>query len=216
MISSFRQIEELFKEIDKELVSQIHIFTIGGAVLLYQGLRPATKDIDIIVENKAEFDLLKEVLMKLDFKGKLPELSYKHMNLSQVLVRDDFRIDLFHKTVCSRFSLSKEMIKRSKSVIRLNNVVLSLCSNEDIFIFKTMTEREGDLNDCVMLAQTGLDWGIILKELKSQTKEQDVWITWVGERMDILKERGLNIPIMQELDTLRMNYHEKLEKRYGK
>jgi hypothetical protein len=75
-----------------------------------------------------------------------------------------------------------------------------------------MTEREGDLTDCISIATTqDPDWNIILEELKHQIKQtkQDVWITWVGERLDILVERGLNIPIMKEVDNLREEYYEK-------
>ena len=47
MISDFKQIEELFKKVDQQLKNNIDIYIIGGAVLLYQGLKSATKDIDI-------------------------------------------------------------------------------------------------------------------------------------------------------------------------
>ena len=77
-----------------------------------------------------------------------------------------------------------------------------------------MTEREGDLEDCIALAQRELHWGTILSELKEQIEHLNnpVWITWVGERLDILKERGLNIPIMGEVNKLREKYFEDLIK----
>lgn len=66
------------------------------------------------------------------------------MNLSQIFVRDDFRIDLFHSNVCGGFSLSPQMINRAMKIEEFQNLTINLSSPEDIFLFKTMTEREVD------------------------------------------------------------------------
>ena len=78
-----------------------------------------------------------------------------------------------------------------------------------------MTEREGDLEDCINLAKKGLDWDIILHELKGQVKDskKDVWITWIGERLDLLEDRGLAISIKKDIDKMTLAYYEALEKR---
>ena len=214
MISKFNQIEELFKEIDSVLKRKIRIFVIGGVVLLRQGLKPATKDIDLIVETKEEFIILKNALNSINFTVKIPNIEYKNMNLNQIFLREDFRIDLFQKEVCGRFSISKGMMKRAVIILDLEKIKLAFCSNEDIFLFKTMTEREGDLEDCINLAQRGIKWDIILNELKNQIKQssQNVWITWVGERLDLLEDKGLNIPVMKEINQLREKYFEEYEK----
>ncbi len=62
-------------------------------------------------------------------------------------------------------------------------------------------------------SRSGLDWKIIIKELQNQIKQskQDVWITWVGERLDLLEDKGLEIPIMNEFDKLRNKYFKDLE-----
>ena len=84
---------------------------------------------------------------------------------------------------------------------------------------KTMTEREGDITDCISIAATqNPDWNIILEELLSQIKQskQDIWITWVGERLDLLAERGVDIPIMKQVDKLREKYFKRYEKNHKK
>ena len=216
MISKFNQIKELFKEMSEVINSPINIFVIGGAVLLYQGLKPATKDIDIVVETNLEFLNLQKFLRKLDFKTEIPGKDYNHMNLSQIFKRDDFRIDLFQKNVCGGFSLSDGMIQRGNLILDLDNLKVFLVSNEDIFLFKTMTEREGDLEDCIILAKEGLNWDTILNELQNQINlsKKDVWITWIGERMDLLVDKGLVIPIMKNLDKLRDDFFNNLEKSF--
>ena len=79
MISDFNQIEELFKEADQQLNTTIGIYIIGGAVLLYQGLKNVTKDIDMILPNKESYDDIHKALSSLGFKPKEPTETYKKM-----------------------------------------------------------------------------------------------------------------------------------------
>ncbi|MEK6970456.1 MAG: DUF6036 family nucleotidyltransferase [archaeon] len=211
MIERFEQAEQVFGEIDAATKEKIPIYTIGGAVLLKRGLKPATKDIDLVVSSRQEFLNLQNALVKIGFSKKIPGKEYTHMNLNQIFQRGEFSIDVFEKEVCGKFSLSENMMKRAEKVIELKHITVYLCSNEDIFLFKNMTERDGDITDCYEIATKGPDWNIILEELQHQIRQskQDIWVTWVGERMDILEERGINIPIMDQLNQLREAYMEK-------
>jgi thiamine monophosphate synthase len=65
MISQFKHIEDLFEEIDKVLDIKLDVYMIGGAVLLYQGIKPATKDIDLILKNKQDFLTLQKAGLRL-------------------------------------------------------------------------------------------------------------------------------------------------------
>jgi len=215
MISKFNHIEDLFKEIDAVLDRKLEVYMIGGAVLLYQGIKPATKDIDLILKNKQDFLTLQKALLKIGFNKKQASIEYKNMNLIYLLKREDFQIDLFLTKVCSKFCLSDGMIKRAKKIIDLKNISLFNCSNEDIFMFKTMTDRQGDLEDCIALARTGLNWQIIKEEIVNQIKTsgKDIWSTWIGERLDLLVERGLNIPIMKDINKLGEDYYNSIDKK---
>lgn len=218
MISDFNEIEKLFKQIDKVITEQANIVIIGGAVLLYQGLKTTTKDIDIVVQTKKEFTSIKKALKQLGFIAKLPSKEYQNMNLTQIFQKQDFRIDIFEKRVCGGFSLSKEMINRGHEILKLENMTLFNSSNEDIFLFKTMTQRQGDIEDCITLAQKGLNWNIVLKEITKQIKnaQKPVWITWIGERLDILVEKKIFIPIMKEINKLRNEFFNYLEGKQAK
>ncbi|MFH1916204.1 MAG: hypothetical protein ABIJ21_02985 [Nanoarchaeota archaeon] len=48
-----------------------------------------------------------------------------------------------------------------------------------------------------------------------RTSGNKVWITWIGERLDILEERGLNIPIMKDIDSLREKFFGDFEKSHA-
>lgn len=185
-------------------------------MLVYQGLKPATKDIDLIISNKQPYERFVIELKKIGFTPKNPTGVYIKMHASMILERSDFRLDIFLETVCKRLKLSKKMMQRAQSIISGNYLDVFHCSNEDIFLFKSMTERDGDLEDCISLAKRGLNWPTILTEMQSQIKQngEDIWITWIGERFDLLEEKGLHIPIINEIDALRNTYFNMIEKKY--
>ncbi len=73
MIESVEEIQNLFKEIDDFLSKtpeneKLEIFVIGGIVLLEQGLKPATKDIDLVVEMVMSLSYLKTLSISLVLK----------------------------------------------------------------------------------------------------------------------------------------------------
>ena len=216
MISNFKDLNQLFKEIDCNLSEKTEFYVIGGAMLLYYGLKEATKDIDIIVDSQKEFIAVERVLKKIGFATKLPTAEYNKVNLSQMFIREDFRIDLFYKIVCKGFQLSETMKNRTQKVGEFKHLKILLCAHEDVFLFKTFTERPGDIEDCLALAQKerAIDWQAVLEEVQTQIKisGNEVWVTWVGERLDILEERGLEIPIMKEIDKLREDFYRQYEK----
>lgn len=143
MISEFNSVRTLLEEIDSKLDEKVSLYAIGGIVLVHRGLKPATKDLDLIAPNSHEYHQVKIVLKQLKFLETKPEFGYDHFNLSQIMKRNDYRIDLFSEIVCQGLSLSEGMIQRAEKVIELSKLTLYFCSNEDVFLFKTMTnERE--------------------------------------------------------------------------
>lgn len=213
MIKNFKEIEKLFEELDKQGL-KAELFLFGGAALMYQELKTTTKDIDLVVKTNNEFKNITKKLLDLNFISTKPTFEYKRFNLSEIFVRKDFRIDLFEKTICDKVILTKSMMENSKQIFSGNKLKVNLISNEGIFFLKTMTEREGDLEDCINLAKTGINWNNFLEEVKLQSKdEHEVWVTWIGERLDILEEKGLNIPIMKDINKLRVKYYNKLKQK---
>ena len=215
MVSNFNDLNKLFKEIDENLKEKVCFYVIGGAVMLYHKLKTSTKDVDIVVDSLEEFKAMEKYLKELGFELKIPTIEYKKFDLNQIFVRDDYRIDLFQRTVCKGFILSKNMMKRAENIINLNNLSVSLCSTTDIFMFKTFTERSGDIDDCILLAEKKIDWKSMLIEIKDQIKTsgQKVWIIYMGERLDLLEEKALVIPIIKDINALREEYFKILEKK---
>lgn len=213
MISKFDDIKFLFEEINREVRFKINLFVFGGAVLLYHKLKRATKDIDAVVNTKEEYGEILRVLKKLKFENKIPTKEYDRMNLSGIFVKESYRIDLFNKKICKGFSLTEGMIKRARKVFDFERISVYLVSLEDVFLLKSMTERDGDIEDCIELMKKITNWNDMLLELKEQTEENKVWITWINERFILIETKGLRIPIAKEVEKLSMDYYKKLEEK---
>ena len=215
MIGDFSDIISLLTEVDKFLKKNVNVFLIGGGALMRYGLRGETKDIDIVVSLDEEYKDMTEALHSVGFSEQVPDkVVYGRMALSDILIRGEYRVDLFCRCVCGRFALSEKMKERALLVLALNKVKLFICSLSDIFLFKSMTERIGDLEDCFnMAAEYELDWDAILEEAKRQSVgDCGVWITWITNRMEILSERKVRIPILERMISLSDEYMNKLEK----
>jgi hypothetical protein len=137
-------------------------------------LRSETKDLDIVVSTEEEFVCLTDALLSLGFEKRTPDIdAYERMALSHILVRGSIRVDLFCKLVCGKFALSDGMRERASGDIVLNKVRLLICSLNDIFLFKCMTERDGDLADCQKMATDyTLDWNAVLDEAVKQSVDE--------------------------------------------
>ena len=122
MMSKFNDLEELFREIDARLKEKVRFYLIGGAVMLHHGMKTLTKDVDVIVDSHEEFKATENLLKEMGFESKIPSKEYRNFDLSQIFVREDARIDLFQKSVCKGFILSKNMMKRSETLVMLNNL----------------------------------------------------------------------------------------------
>lgn len=80
---------------------------------------------------------------------------------------------------------------------------LRLIAPEDIFVFKSITERKGDIPDVDMLWASGLDWDAILDEMKWQCAHSDqAWAESFLDTLERLHSEGRRIPIRKEVDAL--------------
>ena len=211
MISNFEKINSLFVELDKITDSQVNIYLLGGGALLYYGIKPETKDIDLVCLTKDYFDVY-SAFKKIGFYIKIPSKEYLRKNISEILTREDFRIDLFNIKVCGNLSLTESIINRSKMILDLEHIKLYCFSLEDIFVFKSITEREGDIFDLENIIKKGINWDTIYSEILLQIKEHDknVWITYFVERLETLIDKGFDIPIYKESRKLAESYYNQI------
>ncbi|MBR4686256.1 MAG: hypothetical protein IKP04_07000 [Candidatus Methanomethylophilaceae archaeon] len=188
VISNIDDIEKMIMEIDKVLDRTVDIYIIGGGAMMYLNTKKSTKDIDLVVSTREEYEALTLALKTIGFKSDRPTPGMERTTLSDMLSRGDFRIDVFEKKICGMLQLSENMKKRSSLRLSLENTRFFSCTYEDIFLLKSVTEREHDLEDSNNLIVNHLfDWNILISEIKNQMKNGNAqWITFTTERMVII------------------------------
>jgi len=188
---------KLFENIGSNLSSNITIYLIGGGNMSLKGLKPATKDIDLVLLSKKDLDILKPIIEKQGYKID-KELFEEAVYRDAFLVFQDeseSRIDVFINIVCNQLKLSENIRKRSKEYARYEKLKIMLVSNEDLFLFKSITDRPQDIDDCLTLINAGLKWNIILSECISQHRKETKWIFWVYEQICRIEEsKDVSLP----------------------
>lgn len=193
------------EELSSRLDTSVDIYIIGGEAMRIRGLKRATKDVDIIVEDLKAYTTLREALLSLGYRD-LAEVEVneadRKLNPLAILVREASpRMDIFVKRIDNAFTLTDAMRRRA-SLQRTGPLRLHIISNEDLFLLKSITEREGDLYDTAQLAKTGgFDWAVVLEELYNQEKEtKRHYCMELLDCVEVLEGRtGIKAPILRKL-----------------
>ena len=192
------------EELGESLATSVDVYLLGGGNLILRGLKDATKDVDLVVEDKQTFLTIAETLQELGYeeRGTL-ETAYAQLDPNIVLEKEGFpRWDIFVEAVAGQLRLTEAMIQRCDESLTYGNLTVHLLSLTDIFLFKSITEREGDLEDVALIAkQASLDWDGIFEEIKTQERLTDQLFSFaVLDTLDILAERyDIVAPIKREL-----------------
>lgn len=171
-------LKQEFDKLDVATKQSLTLYLIGGGAMAFYGLKDATKDIDLILTSTDDLNNLQTTLKAVGYQEPKPVLitrAYNNMKTSAILEnQDSFRWDLFLNKVCNALTLSNKMKKRATSLYQGNRLKVLIASKEDLFLFKGITEREADVDDMRILAQSGLDWEIISQECKNQSQASGV------------------------------------------
>lgn len=145
-----------------------------------------------------------QALLKIGFRITVPrEEVYLRLRTAVMMENQSgMRFDIFVQTVCRKIKVTSTMVARSKLHSKYGNLEISLISPEDMFLFKSVTEREGDLDDMARLAERGLNWRTILDECVLQSGEV-ILEGYLAVRLQELEEqRGTVSPIRSELEEM--------------
>jgi len=217
MIQSVKDLNNIFKAIDSKATNKISAYMIGGGALMQFGLKGLTKDIDLVVKSKKEYDALYKILKSLMYKETALTNGISRLSVSAALQKEDARIDMFLDKICGKMSFSSAMVSRSKIFFEGKNFSVYTASIEDIFVFKTITDREGDKADCEAIIRQGPNWNTILAEIREQAKKgEQVWLTYINERLLEFESKGYAIPILKQIEKDAEEYYINLEKKLAK
>lgn len=198
------ELNEWLVKIGSNIEKPVKIYMIGGGALSFKGLKAVTKDIDIIVESKEDFDMFDSAIQKAGFNLKTDLKDGFYLTALAVYMKgDDSRIDVFLKQVGKMLILTQSMIQRAKQYQSYGKLDVFLVSNEDIFLFKSMSSRPGDIRDSDRLIVEGIDYDVVYGEIVEQSKSGNKWFFWAYESLCRLEEHnGLHLSIKDKLFSL--------------
>lgn len=198
-------IRRQFSELAGLINEDITVYLIGGGALTLEGLKNATKDIDLIVREKSELKQLWSVLRSAEYEpqGDLAE-EYDELEAAFILEKNRRRFDVFHEQVAGVIYLSESMVSRSRHLFDDGRLSVRMVSLNDIFLFKSVANREDDVDDMVRIAQGGIDDDVIVEEIMTQLQllESDDFIGSMKQKLDRLEEQGFVFDIHREIETL--------------
>lgn len=108
------ELNKLLVNAGSKIEKPINIYMIGGCALSFKGLKLTTKDIDIIVTSKQDFDLFDKVMLKLGFESMSERESDFYATALVVYMKEESRIDVFLKQAGKMLVLTKNMMKRAE------------------------------------------------------------------------------------------------------
>ncbi len=196
---------DLFKDIGQNITSEIEAYLLGGENMRLKGLKPRTKDCDLVVSDKRSFNHIVETLKKMGYSSiNKSRLSADDLRLapSDILEHPTrSRVDIFTRVIARKLALSDRMKKRVRIEVH-GRLKLGIMANEDVFLMKGVTLREGDVQDMARLAQSpGFDWQVVWDEMERQEKDRfERFSAVLLESLDYLYEQtGIHAPFYKKL-----------------
>ena len=209
----------LFEKIGEKLKFGITAYLFGGGAMCFRNQKPSTKDVDLVFVSQKDCADFSSVLVGLGFKP--PESigeEYVRMEASNILQNNGVRVDLFAMTVCNALELSPNMTKRSELLRQFGKLNIKLISNEDIVLFKGITDRTDDTDDIAAIITTSkINWQTVLKECKLQSRNRQWFGSLLAKFYDLKEKHKIDVPIVRELDKLykayiiKIHYEKKLK-----
>jgi len=175
---------------DSFLKRRVYLIACGGTALTLLGVKPSTKDIDLIVPNSNEYDYLVGILKQLGYKS-ASGWGWKR--------EDGFIFDLFRgKSVHTTELLESPLEKGNNIPVKeFDRIYLGVLNYYDIIISKLFRAAEMDVVDCLLLLRSKKK-EIDIKHLEGRFRETasfDVSEDKVNKNFEhflrILKKEGL-------------------------
>jgi transcription initiation factor TFIIIB Brf1 subunit/transcription initiation factor TFIIB len=192
----------LFKQIGARLHKSTTAFLIGGENLRARGLRDDVRhDHDFVMPNDQDFNTMVSTLTDIGFQPTIGVESNSGsdpaMRSRAMLQHPEFGlVDVFNIIIGkNRCYLSKRMINRA-TYRRHGKLKLGLLHINDIFLLKSVTDRQKDMQDILRIVKTkDFDWSLVWEEMKLQEKDTREYISgYLLDTIDDLIAEGVHAP----------------------
>ena len=93
------------------------------------------------------------------------------------------------------------MIERSEAYFERGRLKAFVLSKEDVFLLKSVTDRDRDLEDMALLARSGIDYEAVLRECEIQTgTTRRPWEpTLLGKIEDLEAQYNIKVPLKNRM-----------------
>lgn len=147
----------IFGEIGGHADQRLKVFLLGGENMRIKNLKAATKDCDIVVRRKADFDAIVDILISKLGYAKLADTEYtqedERLCPDTILVHPSMsRVDVFTNRILNGAVLSDAMT-RNADYLKYGRLAVGILRNEHVFLLKAVAGREGDIDDMEILAK---------------------------------------------------------------
>ncbi|NYZ74572.1 hypothetical protein H0O00_05490 [Candidatus Micrarchaeota archaeon] len=164
--------------VGNRLPRKIKVYLIGGCAMSLKDLKEFTKDVDAIFVSISDLKLFEKELLSLGYEKSVSlDVAYEKLGAYSILRHpENAGFDLFDRKVCNMLTLSDGMVHRSSKYGDFGRLELFLLSNEDIALFKGITERPRDIDDIAAIIKSTaaegrtFDWDAIRSECMVQAE----------------------------------------------
>lgn len=209
-------IQDEFQRLAQHVTDRLAVYLIGGGAMAFHDIKDATKDIDVVVQGGDDVHRLRTALESRGY-GVVKDLNeeYAQLGAQLILENDDgCRFDVFNRQVVDKLIFSASMQERSQPLGDRADLVVSVAAPEDIFLFKAVAGRTGDIADMNTLVQTGLDFDAVVAEIETQTTllGEEFFVTFINEALGQLEDRfNVTTPVHGHVESIAVRVYEQLE-----
>ncbi|MBU1197962.1 hypothetical protein KJ765_05640 [Candidatus Micrarchaeota archaeon] len=200
-----RDLTAVLEQIGSVLSKPIEVFLLGGGAMVFRDQKTATKDLDLVFVTDVDCKAFISAIEKIGFKpADGLETAYLKMEAAGIWHdKNGFRFDLFVRVVCGCLELMPSIEKRAEVFGEFGRLKVRTVSNEDVILFKSITERPDDVDDIAAIVRTSkIDWKVILEECQLQSAKRS-WHGLVCNKFNELAEKhGIDAPIRREVCRL--------------
>jgi predicted transcriptional regulator len=214
---------KLFEDIGRGISRKARAYLFGGENMRIKKLKDRTKDCDVVFPDGNSLRAFNNTLYDMDYKSlNRSRLSSedRRVNPSDILIHDNrSRMDIFLRNIGNKLYLSNRIAERAE-IQQFGKLQLGILQNEDVFLLKGVTDREGDIDDMAKLVQGGdFDWNIVWNELNRQEHETAnpiLSIAFLEQIDNLLEQTGIRPPFYSKLiRTVLDNHIEKSIRKGG-
>jgi len=208
-------IARLFGELDGLLDRKVELMMVGGGAMSVRGDKGFTKDIDLVF---ADGRALEDFIAALERRGfrERSRLSpeYRKMSTRVFVDSQGYWLDLFLERICRAFLVHEAVWGRARQYLKLRRLRVLLMAPEDVFISKSITEREGDLEDMYTMYMQDLDEGLVLEEVAVQSERSPkVWEAFLAVKLEELERKyDINVPLRKKVMRMAEERLERLKR----